>query len=297
MTADIIDLKPARPAAPQKPTLQWGAAFRALQRLFADKEDTTAVFDIMRALNGTSIRDGYNKLLLQPEGGRMAYDRVELADKLMDDAWLDAFAPGTVGAAYRDFVRSEQLSAEGLAEVSRQGDGAVDIKHPYAWFGRRNRDVHDIWHILSGYHRDALGEASLVAFPMPRPRVLAGPSSAWGPPSGRARANIPMPRRSGRATSAARLRPGCWAKTMSACCTNPWKPPAPASTSHRPPATMPYPQKPAILSGPWTSPWRLRTARVLADKTRVIFPLKSLVASTSMGRATEICVDKLAMYL
>ena len=164
MTADIIDLKPARPAAPQKPTLQWGAAFRALRRIFADKEDTTAVFDIMRALNGTSIRDGYNKLLLQPEGGRMAYDRVELADKLMDDAWLDAFAPGTVGAAYRDFVRSEQLSAEGLAEVSRQGDGAVDIKHPYAWFGRRNRDVHDIWHILSGYHRDALGEASLVAF-------------------------------------------------------------------------------------------------------------------------------------
>ena len=52
---------------------------------------------------------------------RLKYgDRVELAPKLMDDAWLDSFAPGTVGAAYRDFVRSEQLSAEGLAEVSRQ---------------------------------------------------------------------------------------------------------------------------------------------------------------------------------
>ena len=32
------------------------------------------------------------------------------------------------------------------------------------WFGRRTRDVHDIWHILSGYHRDGLGEACLVAF-------------------------------------------------------------------------------------------------------------------------------------
>jgi ubiquinone biosynthesis protein COQ4 len=30
--------------------------------------------------------------------------------------------------------------------------------------GRRTRDVHDIWHILSGYHRDGLGEACLVAF-------------------------------------------------------------------------------------------------------------------------------------
>ena len=26
------------------------------------------------------------------------------------------------------------------------------------------RDSHDIWHILSGYHRDGLGEACLVAF-------------------------------------------------------------------------------------------------------------------------------------
>jgi ubiquinone biosynthesis protein COQ4 len=68
-----------------------------------------------------------------------------------------------VGAAYRDFVRSEQLSAEGLADISRQRRGA-EVQHPWAWFGRRIRDTHDIWHILSGYHRDALGEACLVAF-------------------------------------------------------------------------------------------------------------------------------------
>ena len=55
------------------------------------------------------------------QGGRIAYEAKELAPMLMDDAWLDSFAPGTVGAAYRDFVRSEQLSAEGLAEISRTG--------------------------------------------------------------------------------------------------------------------------------------------------------------------------------
>jgi len=42
--------------------------------------------------------------------------------------------------------------------------GNVEVAHPYAWFGRRNRDTHDIWHVLSGYHRDGLGEACLVAF-------------------------------------------------------------------------------------------------------------------------------------
>ena len=82
----------------------------------------------------------------------------------MDDAWLDSLPAGSVGAAYREFIRSEQLSAEGLAEVSRIKGNEVDIEHPYAWMGRRTRDVHDIWHILSGYHRDGLGESCLVAF-------------------------------------------------------------------------------------------------------------------------------------
>jgi len=163
MTATVIDLNPATRPIP-KPRLQWGAALKAVRKLLNDKEDTGQVFEIMRALNGTSTADGYRRLLTTVQGGRIAYERKELAPKLMDDAWLDSFAPGTVGAAYREFVRSENLSAEGLAEVSREGGREGEIAHPIAWFGRRTRDVHDIWHILSGYHRDALGEACLVAF-------------------------------------------------------------------------------------------------------------------------------------
>jgi ubiquinone biosynthesis protein COQ4 len=143
---------------------QWGAALKALRRLLTDKEDTGQVFEIMRALNGDSNARNYARLLGTAEGGRIAYERVELAPRLMDDAWLDSLAAGTVGAAYRDFVRSENLSAEGLAEASRQGQWRVDQPHPFAWFGRRMRDSHDVWHILSGYHRDGLGEACLVAF-------------------------------------------------------------------------------------------------------------------------------------
>lgn len=164
MTTLDVDAPAAARYRPGRPKLEWGAALKALRRLLADKEDTTQVFEIMRALNGSATARGYHRLIASPEGGRIAYQREELAAKLMDDAWLDGFAPGSVGAAYRDFVRSENLSAEGLAQVSRQGAIQIDVQHPYAWFGRRTRDVHDIWHILSGYHRDGLGEACLVAF-------------------------------------------------------------------------------------------------------------------------------------
>ena len=166
MTADVISLKPTQSANVKiaKPKNDWRAAFKALRRLLNDKEATDQVFEIMRALNGTATSEAYHRLLTTTQGGRIAFEGKEFAERLMDDAWLDGFAPGTVGAAYREFIRTEQLSAEGLAEISRQSGGEIEVQHPYAWMGRRTRDVHDVWHILSGYHRDGLGEACLVAF-------------------------------------------------------------------------------------------------------------------------------------
>jgi ubiquinone biosynthesis protein COQ4 len=166
------------PAA--QPVRQWGAALKALRRLLSDKDDTGQVFEIMRALNGGTSEKNYRRLLETTAGGRIAYEHVELAPMLMDQAWLDSFAPGTVGAAYRDFIRSENFSAEGLAEISRRRQVRIDEPHPYNWFGRRIRDTHDIWHILSGYHRDGLGEACLVAFSFAQTRGLGWATIAFG---------------------------------------------------------------------------------------------------------------------
>ena len=174
-----------------KPRMQWGVALKALQRLLNDKEDTGQVFEIMRALNGTSTAACYRRLLTTTQGGRIAYEGQEFADRLMDDAWLDSLPAGSVGAAYRDFIRSEDLSAEGLAEVSRIEGAEVDIQHPYAWMGRRTRDVHDIWHILSGYHRDGLGEACLVAFSYAQTKGLGWALIALGAMSRSRGANYP----------------------------------------------------------------------------------------------------------
>lgn len=140
-------------------------ALKALRRLLADKEDTAAVFELMRALSGRSVPNGYARLLRSVEGGRIAYEREEFAGRLSDRAWLESFGPGTVGAAYRDFIAPRGLSAEGLAEESRKvPDSEIDAPHPFAWYGRRMRDVHDVWHVLTGYGADGLGEACLVAF-------------------------------------------------------------------------------------------------------------------------------------
>lgn len=143
----------------------WGAAMTAVRRLLADADDTTQVFRIMRALNADMARRNYTRLLKSSDGGRIAYEHVELADRLSDPAYVAQFRFGTVGAAYAAFLRRTGYSAQGLADVSRADGDDLEAQHPYFWFGRRLRDTHDIWHVLTGYQADEpLGEACLVAF-------------------------------------------------------------------------------------------------------------------------------------
>ncbi|KUR79507.1 Coq4 family protein [Novosphingobium sp. FSW06-99] len=142
----------------------WPAAWRALKNLLRDGSDTVQVFRIMRALNAGNSRRNYMRLIETREGGRIAYGRVELSGSFGDPSLLRAFASGTVGAAYREFVEQSGYSAKGLADISNLEAVVPELQHPYAWFGRRERDIHDIWHILTGYKTDDLGEACLVAF-------------------------------------------------------------------------------------------------------------------------------------
>lgn len=145
---------------------EWGVAFRAVRKLLADPQDTPQVFIIMRALNAGEAPKNFRKLMQTPEGPRLAYERVELASQRFSDAeWLAQFGPGTVGAAYRGFLEATGFTAQGLADISNLEQREDLQPHPYAWLGRRTRDVHDIWHVLTGYSaNEPGGEAGLVAF-------------------------------------------------------------------------------------------------------------------------------------
>jgi ubiquinone biosynthesis protein COQ4 len=163
----------AATALAMKDRKDWIGAVRAMRRLLADPNDTAQVFRVMAALNGGSSAKNYRRLLQTAEGGRIAYNRIELVDRLTDRSFLSQFAPGTVGAAYRAFLDKTGFSADGLAAVDREVEDDSDEEHPHAWFGRRERDVHDIWHVLTGYQADdPLGELCLVAFSFPQNKGL-----------------------------------------------------------------------------------------------------------------------------
>ena len=138
------------------------AAWRGLRRLIADPDDTAQVFEVIRALGGPSLTRGLRRFRATDVGRRVMAGRVDLIDSLRNRARLGALAAGTLGRAYHDFTRREDISADGLADASATADHLPDPD--MRRYAERMRDQHDLWHIVTGYGREPFGEVCLLAF-------------------------------------------------------------------------------------------------------------------------------------
>lgn len=138
-------------------------AWRALRILLNDAEDTQQVFVIVRALTGKSVLRAYNRFAATDIGQRVLEEPRELLDTLKDRAYLRQLRPDSLGRAYLAFVEGENLTADGLVEASETGAGMPDNEH-LARYSKRLRDSHDLWHTVTGYGRDPLGEVCLLGF-------------------------------------------------------------------------------------------------------------------------------------
>jgi len=141
-------------------------AYKHFLKLIKDKEDTTQVFDIIEALDGSNLEKDYKRFMSKPEGEIRFKERRNLVPLLDDHETLRKLPLGSVGQHYCDFMESQGLSAQGLVdEYDRWGKRLEDYyEADVAWFGNRRRDVHDLMHVMTGYSRDALGEACVLNF-------------------------------------------------------------------------------------------------------------------------------------
>src|SRR5438046_3493550 len=177
------------------------AAYRAVRKLMQNREDTRQVFLLIDALRGKTTLRQLARFRQTEFGQRALAERRRLFDRLEDWETLKAFPAGTLGRAYYEFMASEHLSAAGLAEVSTIPQSDDDS----IWFRERNREMHDLLHIVTGYGRDPLGEASLVAFSYAQTRQLGFAVLAL---SARPRLSQARPGQPIRPVPPARSRPG-----------------------------------------------------------------------------------------
>jgi ubiquinone biosynthesis protein COQ4 len=140
-------------------------ALRAMRDLLANPDDTALVFRIIRALSGNSFERLYQRILAHPSGNIVLNEKRDILPVLQDRERLRALPAGTLGREYARFLDSEGISAEGLVDASEDHlDEPVFLDDRARCLSNRLRDIHDLWHVVTGYQRDLFGEHALLAF-------------------------------------------------------------------------------------------------------------------------------------
>ena len=147
-------------------------ALLALTRLLRNPQDTSQVFLLTQALRGRSAQLAYLHFANTEAGGRILASRRALIDTLSDRTRLAALPKGSFGREYLNFMAQEQLTAEGLAELAEQNlNLPASANEDVRLYAARMRDLHDLYHVLTGYGRDELGEVCVLAFSYPQQRI------------------------------------------------------------------------------------------------------------------------------
>ena len=140
-------------------------ALRHFRELIRNKEDTTQVFYVIEALNGDSFQKQFIKFANSEKGRKRLEENRYLPPRLDDHDWLRTLPEGSLGRAYLHFMTTEGLTAQGLVDEYTSSGVNRDYGHAEMnIYGDRLRDTHDMLHVLTGFGRDALGEASVLGF-------------------------------------------------------------------------------------------------------------------------------------
>jgi len=163
----------ATPLATQTPTrtppppgrFQARRAFRLLREVIRTPDDTDKVFEFFEAVGGDEGERAFARLVADPEGRQLLATRPQLVEALADEARLASLPEDTLGAWYLRFMRARGFAPSGLLEARDRGAAGRQLDDAeHEWFSDRINVMHDLWHVLTGYGTDELGEAALIAF-------------------------------------------------------------------------------------------------------------------------------------
>lgn len=138
---------------------------RSLVRLLRDPENTADGARIVLSFDRGRQEQTYQRFASHPRGARILDGEPTLFELLSDRAALRRRPAGSLGRELLDFWEREGICIEALdrvvAPVEREVLRPDPRRHRYL---RHMRASHDLWHVLTGYSRDLLGELLLLRF-------------------------------------------------------------------------------------------------------------------------------------
>lgn len=157
---------PTAEAPPGSGRIRPWVALRALASVVADTEDTAAGARFVYALQGRAAERVFQRFRSDRDGARILAQRRSIRETLVDRARLRTLPEGSLGRVYADFMDAEGIDLQGLvdatAEPAREVFGPMDAQRQLVH--DRITDLHDLWHVATGYSRDLIGEFALLSF-------------------------------------------------------------------------------------------------------------------------------------
>ncbi len=154
------------PCPPRAPIRAFHAAV-SVGKLVLNKEDTRQVYEIVHDLAGDAGKRLFKRFTDTPYGRRVVTEPVQLEKILSDREALRTMPEGSLGRAYLAFMEGENLTPDGLLNAAEEAGIDYRGETQFEQFRRLFLHIsisHDLWHVLTGYGRDALGELCNLVF-------------------------------------------------------------------------------------------------------------------------------------
>lgn len=145
----------------------------SLEALAQNPDDTAQAIVVIAAMSGNSNERLFGRFKRSPRGKKILEERRDLYDVLCDRERLLAMPAGSLGHTICEWFIREDIGAEGLAGASEAAskqfpDRPVNADEEARIFGTRLLNLHDVFHVLTGYDRDMRGEMAVLAFTVPQ---------------------------------------------------------------------------------------------------------------------------------
>jgi ubiquinone biosynthesis protein COQ4 len=149
-------------------------AVRGLRAIMRNPDDTEKVGEIFEAFGGAGEAHIMARMQRRPDGLQILSRPVGLTEVLGDREALARLPEGSLGRIYLDYMIQEQLTTEGLVAIGgaieTDAEGTAGVE---AVLRERQFAMHDLFHVVTGFGRDLVGEAALLAFTFAQTRSPA----------------------------------------------------------------------------------------------------------------------------
>lgn len=139
---------------------------RQVPKALKRSSDTMAAMTIYKAAGGKVISDEMVEYVeCSEEGKAMLEARPDIFSLLTDRERLRSLPEDTLGYQYISWADREGIYPEGLEGMGKElGLLGTESDEVLVYLERRQRVLHDLYHLLTGYDRDVAGEVALLRF-------------------------------------------------------------------------------------------------------------------------------------